>query len=166
MLEQMGCLGEENHETLRSKCAVTSNKLLRKSNQCRAVALCSNLFWTGRVSEKEGPLREGQRVVECLRKALKIANQCMEAAAQAQLFIEVLNWYLYYYERGCESVTIQVLEQLIRKINDSLPNLGANEEAEQIHKHFQLTIQHIVHKQKLGEGEDSGGPNYAKLKII
>ena len=165
MLEQMYSLGEENHETLRSKCAVTSNKLLRKSNQCRAVALCSNLFWSGHIAERDGPLREGQRVVECLRKALKIANQCMEAAAQVQLFVEVLNYYLYYYEKECESVTTQILEQLIRKINDSLPHLGANEEAEQIHKHFQLTIQHVVHRQKITEGTATG-PNYAKLKII
>lgn len=165
MLEQMGSLGEENHETLRSKCAITSNKLLRKSNQCRAVALCSNLFWSGRIAETNGSIRDGQRVVECLRKALKIANQCMEAAAQVQLFIEVLNYYLYYYEKECESVTTQILEQLIRKINDSLPHLGANEEAEQIHKHFQLTIQHVVHKQKMSEGS-VGGANYAKLKIL
>lgn len=43
--------------------------------------------------------------MECLKKALRIASQCMDASAQVQLLVEVLNRYLYYYEKGCEEVS-------------------------------------------------------------
>ena len=45
-----------------------------------------------------------KRVMECLKKALRIANQCMDSTLQVQLFVEILNRYLLYYESGCETV--------------------------------------------------------------
>ena len=49
--EQMSCLGEENHETLRTNCAMSSSRLLKKPDQCRSVATCAHLFWSGKVSD-------------------------------------------------------------------------------------------------------------------
>ena len=45
-------------------------------------------------------MRDGKRVMECLKKWLRIANQCMDACVQAQLFVENLNHYVYFYENG------------------------------------------------------------------
>lgn len=42
--------------------------------------------------------------MECLKKALKIANQCMDPSLQVQLFIEILNRYIYFYEKENEAV--------------------------------------------------------------
>ena len=36
---------EDNFESLRHNCIQQASKLLKKPDQCRAVALCSNLFW-------------------------------------------------------------------------------------------------------------------------
>ena len=48
--------------------------------------MCSHLFWTsGRQS------RDGKRVLECLQKALKIADTCMDAAMNVNLFVEILD---------------------------------------------------------------------------
>ena len=44
--------------------------------------------------------------MECLKKALRIANQCMDSTLQVQLFVEILNRYLVYYESGCETVRV------------------------------------------------------------
>lgn len=52
--EQMGCFGEENHEPLRTQCALAASKLLKKPDQCRAVVVCSHLFWSGKSREAEG----------------------------------------------------------------------------------------------------------------
>ena len=52
--EQMSCFGEENHEPLRTQCALAASKLLRKPDQCRAVVVCSHLFWSGKSREAEG----------------------------------------------------------------------------------------------------------------
>ena len=59
-------------------------------------------------------------------------------------------------------VTIQVLNQLIAKIKETLPNLEANEETEQINKHFQNTVDHL---QSMKQAADSDGPDYSELTI-
>lgn len=43
-------------------------------------------------------------MVECLKKALRIAKQCMDPTVQVQLFVEILNRYLYFYEKGNDKV--------------------------------------------------------------
>lgn len=50
-------------------------------------------------------LHGGKRVMECLKKALKIANQCMDPSLQVQLFIEILNRYIYFYEKESDAVS-------------------------------------------------------------
>lgn len=42
--------------------------------------------------------------MECLKKALKIANQCMDQSLQVQLFTEILNRYICFYERENDAV--------------------------------------------------------------
>ena len=38
------------------------------------------------------------KVVDCLKKGLKIARQCMDAGVQVQLLVEILNHYVLFYE--------------------------------------------------------------------
>jgi len=59
-------------------------------------------------------------------------------------------------------VTIQVLNQLIAKIKETLPNLEANEETEQINKHFQNTTEHL---QTQKQSAESDGADYSELAI-
>lgn len=103
-LEKMSCFGEENHEPLRTQCALAASKLFKKPDQCRGVATAAQLFWSGKIVGQDGEMRDKKRVVECLKKALKIANQVMDPGVQAQLFVELLNHCIYFYEKGCDSV--------------------------------------------------------------
>lgn len=50
-------------------------------------------------------MQDGKRVSDCLKKGLKIANQCMDNSVQVQLFVEQLNHYIYYYEKGSDNVS-------------------------------------------------------------
>ncbi|KAL4235432.1 Vacuolar protein sorting-associated protein 35 [Mactra antiquata] len=161
-LEQISCFGEENHEPLRTQCALAASKLLKKPDQCRGVATCSHLFWSGKSTAQEGETRDGKRTTDCLKKGVKIANQCMDNSVQVQLFVELLNHYIYYYEKENEQVNIQVLNQLISKIKETLPNLEANEETEQINKHFQNTLEHL---QVMKQSDDNEGADYSELVI-
>lgn len=57
-LEKLDCFGEENAAPVRSKCALLASALLRKPDQCRALILVSNLFWSSTTRELEGkPVR-------------------------------------------------------------------------------------------------------------
>lgn len=53
-LEQMTCFSEENHNPLRTQCALAASKLLKKPDQCRGVQVCSHLFWSGKTSTNNG----------------------------------------------------------------------------------------------------------------
>lgn len=160
-LEQMSCFGEENHEPLRTQCALAASKLLKKPDQCRGVSTCSHLFWSGKSATNE-EMHDTKRVSDCLKKGVKIANQCMDNSVQVQLFVELLNHYVYYYEKGSDQITVQVLNQLISKIKETIPNLEANEETEQINKHFQNTIEHL---QLRKDSPESEGPSYDALVL-
>ena len=57
-LQMSSVFGEENYDVLRTKAAQYSAKLLKKEDQCRAVASVAFLFW-----QEEGA-RDGKRVLE------------------------------------------------------------------------------------------------------
>lgn len=46
--EQMSCFCEENAEPIRNQCVLYASKLLRKPDQCRGIAICSHIFWSGK----------------------------------------------------------------------------------------------------------------------
>jgi vacuolar protein sorting-associated protein 35 len=140
-VEQMTCFSEENAEPLRTNCALAASKLLKKADQCRGVVTCASLFWSGKKDNEE--MRDEKRTLECLKKGARIASQCLDINVQVQLYVELLNSYLYYFERGNSQITVSMLNQLIAKINEELPNLDKSEETKQIERHFNNTLAHI-----------------------
>lgn len=50
--------------------------------------------------------RDGKRVLECLQRALRVADSCMETATSIELFVEILDRYVYYFDQQNESVSI------------------------------------------------------------
>jgi vacuolar protein sorting-associated protein 35 len=49
--------------------------------------------------------RDGKRVLECLQRALRVADACMDTAVSVELFVEILNRYVYYYEQENDAVS-------------------------------------------------------------
>ncbi|XP_060536542.1 vacuolar protein sorting-associated protein 35 [Cylas formicarius] len=162
-LEQISCFSEENSDPLRTQCALAASKLLKKPDQCRGVATCSHLFWSGKsLATNKEETHDGKKVVECLKKGLRIAKQCMDVSVQVQLFVELLNHYIYFFEKGNNQVTVEILNQVIKKIKEELPNLENSDETEQITKHFNNTLDHI--KTRL-ESPDSDAIFYKGIEI-
>lgn len=133
--------GKENYDTLISKATQHSAKLLKKPDQCRAVFTAAHLFWPA----TESPHRDEKRVLACLQRALKIANGCM--GTQVHLFVEILNKYLYFFDRACPSITVKYLKGLIALIDEHIPNLDSSESSQAVKIHYQNTIAHIKLKQ-------------------
>jgi vacuolar protein sorting-associated protein 35 len=99
--------GYENYETLITKCALHCSRFLKRVDQCRGVMMVSHLFWADdKLQREEGkpPYRDGKRVLECLQKALKIADSVMDPNINVELFVEILERYVWYFERKNESV--------------------------------------------------------------
>jgi len=102
------CVGftTESRDSLVHKATGYSARLLKKPDQCVAVAACSHLFW-GPLGVN-GAARDADSVAVCLKKSLKIASAAQQAAATTgagagdalALFITLLNKYLYFFEQG------------------------------------------------------------------
>jgi vacuolar protein sorting-associated protein 35 len=58
----------EECDSLRQDCTVRAAKLLKKPDQCRAVALCSNLFWNCK------PRKNGDSVILLIQKFTSFQN--------------------------------------------------------------------------------------------
>ncbi|CAI5477939.1 unnamed protein product [Closterium sp. Yama58-4] len=164
-LQRCHVFAEENRDTLTHKTTGYSAKLLKKADQCRAVCACAHLFWS---DEENGP-RDGERVVLCLKRALKIANaaaQQLSAAARVPgshvvLLVEILNKYLYFFDKGNPHVTPVVLQGLIELITSELAVDGSTVDAT-VHSFFRATLAHIRdQKHKAG----ALGEKYSEIQI-
>jgi len=145
-LQTLTVFSEENYDTLSTKTAVHSAKLLKKPDQCRAVYMCSHLFWTGDGEGRDH--KDGKRVLECLQKSLRIADACMDSSMNIKLFVEILNEYLYYFEARNEAVAVKYLTGLIALIKTNLTNMEGGDgdnpaRAKAIGTYYQNTIKHI-----------------------
>ncbi|KAI0018483.1 vacuolar protein sorting-associated protein 35 [Xylariomycetidae sp. FL0641] len=154
-LHQTRNFGKENYDTLITKCALHGSKLLRKPDQCRAVYLASHLWWAtplAAIDESDENLyRDGKRVLECLQRALRVADSCMEQTTSIELFVEILDRYVYYFDQSNESVTTKYINGLIELIHS---NLGTNQQdsgnIENSKRHFKHTLDNIAGRQYEG----------------
>lgn len=120
-------LDESSYAGLITRATKQSAKLLEKPAQCRMVCLCAHLFWAGDPSQQAASAaepeaaaddalmdestkagsaqvyRQPRRVLECLQRALRIADTCVPMSSQ--LFITILNHYIFFFEQRCEAVS-------------------------------------------------------------
>ncbi|GAA5797062.1 vacuolar protein sorting-associated protein 35 [Helicostylum pulchrum] len=189
-LQQTRVFSVDNYDTLITKAALHSSKLLKKPDQCRGVYLSSHLWWaTDRaileadLPESEKALfRDGKRALECLQKALKIADSCMDPVTNVELFVEILNRYIYYFEKGNEAVTVKYLNGLIDLINTNLSNMDNPDQhpptpnssslvehdgsvSDYVRRHFRATLAHLQNRKEQSARTDSQGPKYDELDL-
>ncbi|RAL47396.1 hypothetical protein DM860_013361 [Cuscuta australis] len=124
-LQRMNVFGVENRDTLTHKATGYSAKLLKKPDQCRAVYACSHLFW---VDDQDG-IKDGERVLLCLKRSLRIANAAQQMAnvtrgssGPVTLFVEILNKYLHFFEKGNPQITTAAIQGLIELIKTEMQN--------------------------------------------
>jgi hypothetical protein len=67
--------------------------------------------------------RDGKRVLECLQRALRVADACMDTAVSVELFVEILNRYVYYFDQQNEAVGFSSFPNILRIPTSSPPTL-------------------------------------------
>ena len=82
----------------------------------------------------------------------------MDAGTKAQLYVELLNKYIFFAEKGHTGITDEILQELVNRVREELPNIEADE-TEQISKHFENTLAHVKVRQESGEE-----PTFANVK--
>lgn len=132
---------EENYYgILITRCTLHGSKLLKKPDQCRAVYLCSHLWWATEIpliGEEEGVTkdfyREGKRVLECLQRSLRVADSIMDNVQSCQLMVEILGRCCYYFIHGEESEThvgVKYISGLVELIQANIKSLLMEEPGE------------------------------------
>ncbi|KAI8099631.1 vacuolar protein sorting-associated protein 35 [Halteromyces radiatus] len=152
----------DHYNILIAKAAVHGSKLLKKPDQCRAVYMASHLWWK---INKDGDDGDNKRTLECLQKALKIADSCMDMITTLELFVEILNQCIYYYGNDDDAITAEYVNGLIDMIHTHLSNLDdadlypftsssssllqyeGTSMAEHMRRHFMSTLQQIKLRQ-------------------
>ena len=82
----------------------------------------------------------------------------MDSGTKAQLYVELLNKYIYFYEKFHTLITEEMLQELINRVQTELPNLeGGSDEAEQINKHFENTIMHLKMRTEISNSNTADG---------
>ncbi|KAM4118441.1 hypothetical protein ACB094_02G203000 [Castanea mollissima] len=163
-LQRMHVFGVENRDTLTHKATGYSAKLLKKPDQCRAVYACSHLFW---VDDQEN-MKDGERVLLCLKRALRIANAAQQmtnatrgSTGSVILFVEILNKYLYFFEKGNPQITISTIQGLIELITTEMQSDSTTPDPA-ADAFFASTLRYIqFQKQKGG----AVGEKYEPIKV-
>ncbi|KIM51553.1 hypothetical protein SCLCIDRAFT_18377 [Scleroderma citrinum Foug A] len=136
------------YDTLITKAALHGAKLLKKPHQATAVHAASHLWWQeapaeegdGDAAQAEGeksspgakdgeavafPHQDSKRVLECLQKALRIANSATEEIVTVQLYCETLDQYLYYFDRGASAIAPKFVVSLVELITSSIDSISS-----------------------------------------
>lgn len=152
-LQTARVFGTDNYDTLITKAALHGAKLLKKPHQAAAVMMASHLWWqteipgrpsattsssatgntaanasaapAGTLPKESKPvlLKDGKRVLECLQKALRIANSCIDERSTVEIFCSALDQYLYYFEQQVEAVAPKYINSLVELISNGLDSL-------------------------------------------
>lgn len=130
---------DDYYDSLIVRCTLHGSKLLKKQDQCRAVYLCSHMWWATELSaigEEEGIttdfFREGKRVLECLQRALRVSDSIMDNVQSCELMIEILNRCLYYFIHGNEQethISVKYINGLIELIKTNIKSLRIEAES-------------------------------------
>ncbi|KAJ4714149.1 Vacuolar protein sorting-associated protein 35 [Melia azedarach] len=163
-LQRMHVFGVENRDTLTHKATGYSAKLLKKPDQCRAVYACSHLFWV----DDQDSIKDGERVLLCLKRALRIANAAQQmsnvtrgSTGSVTLFVEILNKYLYFFEKGNPQINADAIQSLIELITAEMQSDSSTPDPA-VDAFFASTLRYIqFQKQKGG----AVGEKYEPIKV-
>lgn len=181
-LHRCYCFSTENRDALSQSVTSYAAKLLKRADQCRAVCAASHVSWqddptsTAAVPDRQPAVRDSQRVMAGLKRALKVvgaAKQQRAATARAKrsadhlpLYVEIANHYLYYFNKGVDTMSASVVQQLLELVSSELSQYGDDVD-EDTRTFWEATKKHIDY-QKAADANNSAGegrPSYAGLAV-
>ncbi|KAG0686959.1 Vacuolar protein sorting-associated protein 35 [Pichia californica] len=165
-MDQMIILDAEDFNKLITKATLYGSRLLKKTDQCRAIYNSSHLWWINKDEEEEEEAEGGEekevsevseddednnqislkkdnkRVLECLQKSLRIADSIMDNNVSIELFIEILNQSIYYFIHGNEMINVRYLNGLIELIGNNFKEVNQTTSGEIENSVFASTWKH------------------------
>lgn len=115
------CFGQENYDTLVTNTVSYCSKLLKKPSQCEAITFASSLYYSAFK-------KQGNKVMDCLKRAIKIADICQNQAKNLYLFAIILNKYLYFFSIEAEFITAEDINNLLDLIKETVDHIEGGAE--------------------------------------
>ncbi|RKP19291.1 vacuolar protein sorting-associated protein 35, partial [Rozella allomycis CSF55] len=109
-LSKVKYFSSENYDILSSRCLLYASRMLKKSDQCRALASTAYIFQKS----------DNKKLLDCLQRSLKAADSVMDSSESSLLFIEILNHYIYFNEKLPLVVTEKHIHNLTELIQTNL----------------------------------------------
>jgi vacuolar protein sorting-associated protein 35 len=135
--------GFKDYETLITKVTQYAARLLKKVDQCKMVVLCSHLFFV----YGDECYKNSQRTLECLQRSLKVANICVTSnPGNLQLFVDILDIYLYHFEKQNPMVADKYISGLIALVNEHIASIGGNPAITDAKAQFVQIVKYIEEK--------------------
>ncbi|KAM6497809.1 Vacuolar protein sorting-associated protein 35 [Amanita muscaria] len=134
-------------------------------------------------SVKSYPHQDSKRVLECLQKALRIANSAIEEIVTVQLYCDTLDQYLYYFDHGAPAVAPRFVNSLVELITSSIDNITSPDVhptqrappgliegvqmPEMIVRHFRNTL-YLIQRRKTAASEGTVGidPRWEDVDVV
>ena len=143
-LYNLNCFSEENHNTLLANALSSCAQLLKKPAQCEAIICASSLY--------NSQFRaDGKKVMDQLKKALKICDVCMSSAKNLYLCVDLLNKYLFFYIYEATFMTHEDINNLLDFIKEHVDGLEDKEAAKDGLKYLENTKKAIRFKAETNE---------------
>lgn len=144
----INCLSQEKFIQLTNSLVQYSQTLQKRSEQCLAILNCSHLYYTD-------VNKDINKVQDCLVKAKRFADFAMSNPQNLNLFVFILNKYLFYIEKGCENLKIDNINDIIEIIKNHILTIK-NENTNptflpEIEKYFDATLASITYRKKAAQ---------------
>lgn len=140
----------ETYDSLCTKLTLLGSKLLKRSDQVRMICATSHLRWQEPADgEKDAGNLYGdeQKTLECLQKALKIADSCLDRSTSLELMVEILNQYIYFFARKVDVIQAKFIRSIIGMIQEEFDNLSEHNQQKPVaslnrplEKHLNQTV--------------------------
>mmetsp|Transcript_8705 Transcript_8705/g.8722 ORF Transcript_8705/g.8722 Transcript_8705/m.8722 type:complete len:770 (+) Transcript_8705:10-2319(+) len=150
-LVTLNCFDDDTSDSLVKLCTQQALRQLKKHDQCTGLSSCTHLFYN--------EFNQNERIIsDCLGKAVKIAEICITHKNAVNLYLTLINKYLYYLLQGVSTLEEDSVNQLIQATKDSIATAekeGDNRvNVKDIKSYLRATLNYIKARQQ--EGKLSG----------
>ena len=143
-------LSIDNMNTIIANIVQASQTLVKRNDQCVAMINCSHLYYNDIIKDQN-------KIQECLTKAKRFADFAMTNAQNLNLFVLILNKYLYYIEKGLGFVKVDTINDLIEVVKNHILTIKTENTnltfLSDIEKYYEVTADLIETRKKAGNSK-------------
>ncbi|CAG9335631.1 unnamed protein product [Blepharisma stoltei] len=150
-LVTLNCFDDETSDSLVKLCTQQSLRQLKKQDQCLGLCLCTHLFYN--------EFSQNERIVsDCLGKAAKIAEICITHKNSVNLYVTLVNKFLYYMLQGVSTLEEDTVNQLLQATKEGIATAEKEGDSrvnvKELKSYLRATLNYIKARQQ--EGKLSG----------